>query len=107
MSDLVSDARKAAKCLNDAAAFHTGQSILEDCADKITEQAAEIERLKAGLTRIATPCAFYVATSDVDPEAFARMIYAEKVAGGVDLSEADAQTEAETRKRYPLPGDTL
>lgn len=63
---------------------------------------AQVETLEAGLKRIATPEAFYVATSHVDPETYARMIYADKVLAGINPKEADTETEAETHKRYPL-----
>ncbi len=71
-------------------------------AKGLSSQRSEAERLRAGLQRIATPSAFYVGTCHVDPEAFARMIYAEKVLAGMDLELADKETEAETKDRYPL-----
>lgn len=71
-------------------------------AKGLSSQRSEAERLRAGLQRIATPSAFYVGTCHVDPEAFARMIYAEKVLAGLDLELADKETEAETKGRYPL-----
>lgn len=73
---------------------------------ELDEAKAEIERLRGGLDRIATPVAFYVATSHVDPEVFARMIYAERVLKGEGLDVADKATEAETRECYPLKGET-
>lgn len=66
-------------------------------------QTAEIERLRAALIRIATPEAFYVATSSVDPETYARMIYAEAAAEpGVDLENASLETIRRVWERYPL-----
>ena len=109
MSDLVKRLRSG---IDNADSDHMGHmelggvvSTMTEAADALTEQAAEIDRLKTGLARIALPCAFYVATSVVNPEAFARMIYAEKVWSGIEPSEADDQTEIETRNRYPLQGD--
>lgn len=75
-------------------------------ADTLTALQAENERLREALKRITTPLAFYMATSDVDPEVFARMVYAYKVRGGMSLKQAEKETEAETQERYPL-GATL
>lgn len=86
-------------------ALNTPSSALRETRDlkaQLTALQAENARLRAGLLRIATPEAFYVATRDINPEAFARMIYAEKVLAGTDLELADKETEAETRDRYPL-----
>ena len=85
--DLIKRLTKAKQC---PATRHPGPNeraaIFVTCkfaADALTAQAAEIERMKAALTRIATPSAFYVATADVNPEALARMVYAEKVRNGI------------------------
>lgn len=64
--------------------------------------AEQIQHLKDALTRIATPNAFYVATSSVDPEAFARMYYAECILNGYALGAANDKTEFATRERYPF-----
>lgn len=61
-----------------------------------------VAHLRAALLRIATPQAFYVATSNVDPESFARMIFAQAILDGLTLEEAERKTEFETRKRYSL-----
>ena len=64
--------------------------------------AENVAHLRAAITRIATPEAFYVATSKVDPEAFARMTYAQCILDGYTLEAATKKTEYETRQRYPL-----
>ncbi|MFV1593320.1 hypothetical protein VWZ88_12735 [Phaeobacter sp. JH20_36] len=68
----------------------------------------EVERLRSALKRVGTPSAFYVATSNVDPEAYGRMVYAEIVLKGPDLHEAEAAAEAAVRSRFapPLKEDT-
>ncbi len=114
MTDLIAQIRRDRAACGDTSTLATTAQItayasrskrLSELEDAYIEQAGEIERLKTGLARIALPCAFYVATSVVNPEAFARMIYAEKVWSGIEPSEADDQTEIETRNRYPLQGD--
>ena len=69
--------------------------------------AEKVEHLRAALERIATPNAFYVATSNVDPEAFARMTYADQVLKGVSLVDDESVTGALTRKRYARSTDTF
>ncbi|AUQ64392.1 Lar family restriction alleviation protein [Phaeobacter inhibens] len=63
----------------------------------------EVERLREALKRVATPSAFYVATSNVDPEAYGRMVYAEMVLKGSGLHEAEAEAEAAVRSRFAPP----
>jgi hypothetical protein len=60
------------------------------------------KHLKEALERIAKPEAFYVATSHVDPEAYARMMYAQLILEGFSLEDAEAEAEKLVRKRYPL-----
>jgi hypothetical protein len=62
----------------------------------------KIAHLTAALVRVATPEAFYVATSNVDPEAFARMVFAQAILEDHTLESATAKAEFETRQRYPL-----
>ena len=85
-------------------AENAGCGVMPACACADMEDAAdEIERLRAALDRIAEPEAFYVATARVDPEAFARMIYAGgAVLPSVDLVKLEKSVEATTRDRYPL-----
>lgn len=64
--------------------------------------AEQVAHLRAAMERIATPEAFYVATSHVDPEAFARMTFAQCILDGYTLKAAAEKTEYETRQRYPL-----
>ena len=61
-----------------------------------------IEFLLAALKRIAEPEAFYVATSDVDPEVFARMAYARNILDDFTLERAEEKAKFDTRARYPL-----
>lgn len=61
--------------------------------------AETIVHLRAALKRIAEPKAFYVATSNIDPEAYARMIYAEAILDGLTLERAEQKAEFETRQR--------
>lgn len=68
-------------------------SVLRDAAD-------EIERLQAALARIARPEALFVATSKVDPEAYARMLFAQQVLDGGGVAEITQAVEAATRARY-------
>ncbi|GLO70290.1 hypothetical protein MACH17_18070 [Phaeobacter inhibens] len=77
-------------------------------ADTVTTLQEEVDRLREALNRVATPSAFYVATSAVDPEAYGRMVYAEMVLKGLDLEEAEAMAEAAVRSRFapPLKEDT-
>ena len=67
--------------------------------DKATEQAAEIDRLTKALTRIATPSAFWVATSDVDPEALARMVYAQCILDGGTAEDAEGMATVKAQDR--------
>ena len=64
--------------------------------------AETIDHLRAALLRVATPNAFYVATSRVDPEAFARMTFAQAILDGLTIEKSEQKTEFETRQRYPL-----
>lgn len=64
----------------------------------------EIERLRGALERIQIPMAFYVATSRVDPEAYARMVYAAAVLEGQSLPDADNFAETKTIARYAQRG---
>ncbi len=70
--------------------------------DKLTAKAQQdnIDRLEAALRRIATPSAFFVATSSVDPEAYARMVFAENILCGSSVEDAEAYAEDSTRQRY-------
>ncbi|WP_306150691.1 hypothetical protein [Roseovarius sp. MMSF_3281] len=68
--------------------------------------AEKVKHLRAALLRIATPEAFYVATAHVDPETFARMVYAEAILDGLVLERAEQKAKFETRRRYPLPRDS-
>lgn len=47
LKELVSDARLCAAVMSNSGTFPTGQSVINSCADALTEQAAEIERLTA------------------------------------------------------------
>lgn len=67
----------------------------------LDDPAGRIDHLKAALERIAKPEAFYVATS-IDPEAYARMIYADCILNDMTLEAARAKAEYETRQRYDL-----
>ena len=69
-------------------------------ANRLEELLTENERLRTALDRIQTPEAFFVATSKVDPETFARMVYAEAVLAGDDLGAAAQKTENAVRARY-------
>lgn len=62
----------------------------------------EVEKLKAALKRIAEPEAFYVATSHIDPEAYARMMFAEYILAGFEVESAVRMAEQSARDRYPL-----
>lgn len=66
------------------------------------DDADKVAHLRKALERIATPEAFYVATSKVDPEAFARMVYAQAILEDHTLQSAAKKAEYETRERYPL-----
>lgn len=68
-------------------------------AARITDLEAENAKLRAALGRVARPEAFYVATSNIDPEALARMIYSQAILGGLALSAAEETAEREARKR--------
>lgn len=70
----------------------------------VRENDETITHLRNALERIATPKAFYVATSDINPEAYARMIYAQAILDGLTLERAEQKTEYETHQRYPLRG---
>ena len=59
-----------------------------------------IEHLTSAIKRIATPEAFYVASSSVDPEAFARMTFAKCILDGMTLDAAEEKASYETRQRY-------
>lgn len=66
--------------------------------------AEKVEHLRAALRRIATPEAFYVATASIDPEAYARMVFADYILDGMTLKAASDKAEYETRRRYlPSP----
>ena len=65
-----------------------------------------IEHMRRALKRIAEPQAFYVATSDVDPEAFARMTFAQAILDDQTVESAIQKAELETRQRYPLRRST-
>ncbi|MGC1497272.1 MAG: hypothetical protein WA790_15795 [Sulfitobacter sp.] len=99
MSDLTDRLREDAIMLG-------GNSINNGCLDcglssnTSNEAADRIDALEAALLRIATPQAFFVATSSVDPEAYARMIYAESILGDYTLKAASDKAEYETRRRY-------
>lgn len=70
-------------------------------ADQDAKRAAdEIERLRSALERISTPEAFYVSTSQVDPEALGRMVYANAVCEGQDLGAAAQRVENVLRERF-------
>lgn len=56
--------------------------------------------LVQALERIAEPKAFFVGTSKVDPEAFARMVFAEQILKGESVQDAEAVAELLTRNRY-------
>lgn len=71
----------------------------DKAAAKITEQAETIERLRDALTRIATPSAFWVATSDVNPECLARMVYAECVLDGGTAEDAESLATVKAQER--------
>ena len=78
------------------------------CESYLNQAADEIERLRAGLKALAEPQAFYVATSDVPPEALGRMIFAEEILKGSDLglarkiSESAAHVRAEANYAQQL-----
>ena len=84
--------------------FADNDAGLDETAVLIRKIAHERDHMKAAIVRIATPEAFHVATSRVDPEAFARMTYAQCVIDGHTLKSATEKTEYETRQRYPLRG---
>lgn len=68
------------------------------------DDADMIKHLRSALERISEPQAFYLPTAKVDPEAYARMIYAECILNGYTLKAASDKTEYMTRERYPLRG---
>lgn len=61
-----------------------------------------IEHYEEALRRISMPIAFHLPTSKVDPESYARMIYAEAVLDGLTLERASQKAEYETRRRYAI-----
>lgn len=62
-------------------------------------EAETIDHLREALRRIAEPKAFYVATGHIDPEAYARMIYAQNILDGYTLQRAEQKAEREVRRR--------
>lgn len=79
--------------------YHHDDTVVAHLAT-IEQQQAEIERLREALTRIETPMAFHVPTAHVDPEAYARMIFAEQVGRGKSVKDAETIAEKKTRARY-------
>lgn len=67
---------------------------------EITALEERVERLEKALERIETPNAFWVATAHVDPEAYARMVFAELVRRGKSVEDAEEIAEKKTRTRY-------
>ncbi len=70
--------------------------------DQIDDLIAENERLTSAIDRLASSNAFVVATSNVSPEALARLTYAELILGGMGTDEADKMAETAGRKRAGL-----
>ncbi len=70
-----------------------------DVKDGLTAQAATIERLREALKRIATPAAFWVATSDVNPECLARMVYAQCIHDGGTAEDAESLATVRAQER--------
>lgn len=68
--------------------------------------AEHIAHLNNALARIANPNAFYVATSKVDPEVYARMVFAQCILDGYTLEAASAKTAYDTRERYAFNRNT-
>lgn len=68
--------------------------------DTVTALQSKVARLEAALKRIETPEAFWVATAHVDPETYARMIFAEQVGRGKYIEDAETIAEKKTRARY-------
>lgn len=83
-----------------AAEFFEDADKFPACRGVLRDAAAEIERLRAALGRIAEPEAFFVATSDIDPEALGRMLYAQKILSGSSFLSAEKTTEEELRARF-------
>lgn len=69
---------------------------------KAAEERARADAAEAALKRIATPLAFYIPRA-VDPEAFARMVYAEAILNGETAEDAEKEAESKTRERYAPP----
>jgi len=69
-----------------------------EAAAALREQQAEVERLQKAIKRISEPIAFYVATSHVDPETVGRMWFAQHIADGRTISEAESLAEIEAQK---------
>lgn len=78
---------------------------------KLTHKGAEMTNAEAhlvkALERIAEPKAFFVATSNVDPEAYARMVFANQILKGASVDAAEAATEMLTKKRYSKEPDSV
>lgn len=77
--------------------------IAADEKKRADDAEAENARMREALKRVSAPEAFYVATSNVDPEAYARMVYAQAVLDGLILERAQQKAEFEVRQRYDRP----
>lgn len=60
----------------------------------------QVAKMKKALVRIGEPKAFFRPTSRVDPEAYARMIFADMIVAGRDFDSAEAEAERKTQDRY-------
>ncbi|KEP68793.1 hypothetical protein DL1_08580 [Thioclava dalianensis] len=91
---------------NPRTTFPSLYTMTHDDAEHVLAAVEAIEaknsRLERAIERIATPEAFYVATSKVDPETFARMTFATEIGAGHSIEQATNTAERETKRRFPL-----